>query len=212
MKTTTEKAKPQAAPPAPQLDPIERELQAAKSLPTPPAGVSLIVAAQAEAPLCKPALLDKINELQAEWKRCQETVNASTPDKAKRAYFDNQKTLGERISAGKTADQDAWSLEDWQEDFAERMAAAKRRAADISRTAWEISRPVVMAYIVLTHQVADKLSADEKRAFDQYGIPYTPSPVVTAIRASARSAAQRVSSIPNWSSAPAHALQFLNLQ
>jgi hypothetical protein len=203
---TPEKMKP--APPA--GDTIERELKNQASLPPVPPELFLAVVSNSE-PLVTAAELEKIQVLQDQWKNCHRTIYDHTADKAKRRFFEDQKIAGENISAGHAPAEDAWSLEDYLEDGASRMAASKRRALAITLSACAICRPIVMRFILSAHALADRLEASEKEVYAEYGLPYTPSSLISAIRNSARIAAFRVSSGPNWSTPPAYILQFLNL-
>src|SRR4051794_17505923 len=94
-----------------------------------------------------------------------------------------QAKLGTKLRGGEPhhAD-DFWSREDFEVDYTEKIAAAKDQLRLISKDGAPVATKIIERFIPLCSAAALAQGQREAEEFKHWGLPYSPSPIVLALR------------------------------
>jgi hypothetical protein len=150
-------------------------------------------------------------EKQAGYDRAQREVDRHNDHEAKAAWLRHQADLEAAIARGDLDDLDGYDRNEFEAEFREKMAAAKRIRAAITASC----APVVEALSEDFAAVAEKFASEQTRAevdaYAKFGIAYPgPSELVKALRSAADQARRQVPRIPGLAVPPRRMVPYVD--
>ena len=172
---------------------IVAALDAALTPPGPPTFETLArtIASKADKPLATKSELADLARLQKEHETASAASLKYVPINAKQAWLDHEKTLVQSIRTGTTDAHDGWSRQDWEDDFRRKQIAAKQAACDVAAEAAPVARAIAAKFSTLANNFADEIEVREKADGAKFGLPFSPSATVQALRNCGATAMQR---------------------
>lgn len=126
--------------------------------------------------------------------RLVDTAERYNPTNAVKAYKDAELKRQQAMVLGTDGSGDAWSREDWVEDFASNMRAAKVARREVEKRIEELTRPAIEKLQKWFLELAENETKAEKAEFERFGVTYTPSRLTITLRAAAYRLGQRLKS------------------
>ena len=150
--------------------------------------------------LISPEDLETLRQHQRNHDAARERINSHCDPDAKRAWTQQSAELTRGMGTGEyKGDGDAWSLQDFMEDYEEIRNASKQQQVQITEACLPIAEKAGNKFAAVARKLADQVEATEKSIADRFGVPFSPSQAVQRIRACADVA---VSTIAHRKAAP----------
>ncbi len=174
-------------------DKVLNVLDKALAPPAPPTFDQLArtIASKADKPLATKSELADLARLQKEHDSASQASLKYVPINAKQAWLDHEKTLVQSIRTGTTDAHDGWNRRDWEEDFQRKQQAAKQAQCEVAAEAAPIARGIAARFSTLAANFADEIEVREKADGAKFGLPFSPSATVQALRNCGATAMQR---------------------
>jgi S-methylmethionine-dependent homocysteine/selenocysteine methylase len=171
-----------------------------------------IIADKAEKPLATKGELDELREFQKAWTAARDCMNQHDVEGAYRAFIQHQAKLGQAVRNATIADEDGWKTrQHFEQDFAEKGAAAREQMRQISIEARPLARSLCERFCEVANQIANDVEKPEAETFAEFELNYNPSVLVLTLRKIPSLARQRIPESTYAQSSPADMLPFLTL-
>ena len=155
--------------------------------------------------------LSALKTLQARWLKARDLLNASTDSAAKTAFAQHLRELSGSIAAGEDSPPE-FSWESWQQKFATRMAASKQAMHLVCVAAIPLASRACEAFCRVANDLATEQEKREAAQHAVYGIPYTPSGLVSQLKRAAQMARGRIPANQEYAStSPRAMLPYLDI-
>ena len=126
--------------------------------------------------------LQDLKRLDAEWLACFTAANVTYTDVAAKAAWSRQAAdhTG-KLRKGEPFNR-AYSLEDFQADYTTRQQNAKHGMAEAATEAQPIIAKILERFLAAVEATLDEVERAEIADYGEWGLAYTPSPKVLALR------------------------------
>ena len=123
-----------------------------------------------------------MKRLDAEWLACFTAANVTYTDVAAKAAWSRQAAdhTG-KLRKGEPFNR-AYSLEDFQADYTTRQQNAKHGMAEAATEAQPIIAKILERFLAAVEATLDEVERAEIADYGEWGLAYTPSPKVLALR------------------------------
>jgi hypothetical protein len=122
-------------------------------------------------------------ELQSTFEATQALQIAHNTDGARAAFRDQQSRMENDATTDKDiSKRDAWSQEDWAEDFQLKFLAYREQTFRLSQAAHKLSLPLAQGFAEKATLLADKLEALEIETADRFCTRHIPSDATLSVR------------------------------
>jgi hypothetical protein len=125
-----------------------------------------------------PAEIQTLTELQSGFDALRKFLIAHLPSAAEAAFHKHKKVIGDLLAAGKltdAAEQDWWTLSDWEREYSGKRNEADRAQRQISAQAWPVISGIVDRVCTAAQKLANQLEADERAEADSWSVQFVPS-------------------------------------
>ena len=126
--------------------------------------------------------LPKARELLAKMAGCQNTIATFSADKAEREYQAQQAKFAAAAPVAIAAEDNAWTLLDWLDDYEHRRRAAQAAFSKLSRELAPLEHRIMQRFCELAGDIVAKLEATEAADCAAFGQTWEPSPLVRKLR------------------------------
>jgi hypothetical protein len=155
-------------------------LESPRPAPVPPTAIASI-ARSSPTPLVTPEELAELRRLDREYTTAWSLANSLTPQAAGAAFVEQQAKAAAQARVGGHEAQDAWSRNDFVEDFRSRSLSAKNGAREAAIEAEPILQLIAARFRAYAEKaVGDELVLDWKR-HRTYGVAFSASPLVAVL-------------------------------
>lgn len=124
-----------------------------------------------------------VAKLEAAYQKDLATMMSYIPRAAADAYRAHAATIQAGIESGKDVrERDAWTLEDYEQDYRAKCSAAKLALKRHGDACFDLVLPVVEQVCAAIREYAETKEANERSLHEEFKIPYVPSRVLMTIR------------------------------
>lgn len=140
-----------------------------------------------------PAVEKRIIDMDGKWNDYRLVLENSGYLPAKAAYLEHQKLQQQMIVEGNFTG-DFFTLQDWVEEMAERGMAARRQMSLLGQQAAVLCRPICQAVARILTEQADTNDREDQEKYENFSVPFAPSPLSARLRQLAAIVLARVAS------------------
>jgi hypothetical protein len=188
--------KPQKAPPPPRLKP-ELWQQMLDGAPMPTSQQIKAIAHMVYFGAPEPAIT-RLKELQVAHEADVAAMLEFTPRKAREAFQAHTMKLADSIVASRSDEvsaHDAWSLEDWESDFYEKVKGYKIALKRHSAEAMSLAAPHYEEFAQSVAEHAETVHTNEQNRYADLFLDYKPSPYVMLLRKTEACIRERIKTV-----------------
>lgn len=145
---------------------------------------------KANKPVCTKEELAEVHRFQAEYEAAAKQRDAHTRIAAKAAWTEHQRGLKDAIRKGTASKLDGWTIKDLEEDFFQKMEAAKSALFEITAEFIPFGQKIAARLKAFCDEQANEIEARNATEYKPYGLSPEPSPLAARLRDAGRKAMQ----------------------
>lgn len=187
---------------------IDRALEAGKRAPHEQACYIILDTTGGQRLILDPSEKAKLIDWQKQHDALIQFIQKTTRKDSHLAFELHQKAVAKSIHAGTTIE--AKSVEAFEKDFEAKMEAAKLDLKRIYKECHPLAVDIGYRFNALAVKRVNDLEASERYKYENYGLPYSPSPLIQHLRKSVTIANARLNFNEFGNASPKQLLPYLN--
>jgi hypothetical protein len=144
--------------------------------------IAKVVAARSKKRFADKSEVEELRCLEKEWLACFNAANVLyTETAAKAAWVRQNAEQAVKFRKGEAVNR-AYSFEDIKADYATRSATSKRGMVEAATDALPIIKKILERFLATVETTLDDVERAEAADYQEWGLPYTPTAKVRALR------------------------------